>query len=195
MRVGEDGQPGALGDRLGGFGETRPGEELAVARDDDLVGLGIPVLGAIGGVGIVGHVDRFHPEFAAKRGEHGQGSNRTGHSGVNLELPVPVGTLVYQESDDEREPAQLLADLSFADLLLWVRGNDGRYLCAAQVRPTTGPTAYQRDLVEAGASTEYSATLDDPDSPERFRVRRTLGGPVIAVITRRRQLPIPVRRG
>ena len=43
---------------------------------------------------------RFHPEFTAERGEHGQGSNRTGHAGQDLELPVPIGTLVYEGSDD-----------------------------------------------------------------------------------------------
>ena len=36
---------------------------------------------------------------------------------------------------------QLLADLSFADLLLWVEA-DGDFLCVAQCRPTTGPTAH-----------------------------------------------------
>ncbi len=43
---------------------------------------------------------------------------------------------------------QLLSDLSFADLLLWVPVGDGpEYLCVAQVRPTTAPTAYQDDQV------------------------------------------------
>jgi two-component sensor histidine kinase len=43
---------------------------------------------------------------------------------------------------------QLLSDMSFADLLLWVpTPPDGRFLCAAQCRPTTGPTAYQHDRV------------------------------------------------
>ncbi|MGC4803563.1 histidine kinase N-terminal domain-containing protein [Micromonospora sp. DT233] len=43
---------------------------------------------------------------------------------------------------------QLLSDLSFADLLLWVPVNDeGSFLCVAQVRPTTAPTAYQDDQV------------------------------------------------
>ncbi|HEX6233157.1 MAG TPA: histidine kinase N-terminal domain-containing protein [Jiangellaceae bacterium] len=43
---------------------------------------------------------------------------------------------------------QLLADLSFADLVLWVPDRDGtRYWAAAQMRPTTGPTAYVEDLV------------------------------------------------
>jgi two-component sensor histidine kinase len=43
---------------------------------------------------------------------------------------------------------QLLADLSFADLLLFVPDESGdAYLVVAQMRPTTGPTAYQDDLV------------------------------------------------
>jgi two-component sensor histidine kinase len=43
---------------------------------------------------------------------------------------------------------QLLSDLSFADLLLWVPvGDDETFLCVAQVRPTTAPTAYQDDQV------------------------------------------------
>ncbi|HTF10264.1 MAG TPA: histidine kinase N-terminal domain-containing protein [Asanoa sp.] len=43
---------------------------------------------------------------------------------------------------------QLLSDLSFADLLLWVPvDDDGTFLCVAQVRPTTAPTAYQDDQV------------------------------------------------
>src|SRR5258708_32724892 len=48
---------------------------------------------------------------------------------------------------------QLLADLAFADLLLWVpvslpaaeAGSVPAFLCVAQCRPTTGPSAYQHD--------------------------------------------------
>jgi GTPase len=54
---------------------------------------------------------RFHPEFAAERGEHGMGSNRTGHGGKDLELAVPIGTLVYEKTSDDAPPA-LLADLA-----------------------------------------------------------------------------------
>ncbi|TQN30524.1 hypothetical protein FHX37_0405 [Haloactinospora alba] len=44
---------------------------------------------------------------------------------------------------------QLLADLSFADLVLWVRLRDGNgWVAVSQMRPTTGPTAFQDDLVE-----------------------------------------------
>jgi len=55
---------------------------------------------------------RFHPEFEASRGEHGQGSNRTGHTGGDLELAVPIGTLVYEKTGDPNEPMRLLADLA-----------------------------------------------------------------------------------
>jgi len=42
---------------------------------------------------------------------------------------------------------QLISDLSFADLLLWLSVGPGRYLCVAQVRPTTAPTTYTDDQV------------------------------------------------
>jgi two-component system, sensor histidine kinase PdtaS len=43
---------------------------------------------------------------------------------------------------------QVIADLSFADLVLWLPDRDGSgYWAAAQMRPTTGPTAYVDDLV------------------------------------------------
>jgi len=38
---------------------------------------------------------RFNPEHTAERGKHGEGSNRTGRDGTAIELPVPVGTIVY----------------------------------------------------------------------------------------------------
>jgi GTPase len=55
---------------------------------------------------------RFHPEFDAERGQHGMGSNRTGFNGKDLELAVPIGTLVYEKSASSDEPAALLADLN-----------------------------------------------------------------------------------
>jgi GTP-binding protein len=55
---------------------------------------------------------RFHPEFAAERGQHGMGSNRTGHTGSDLELSVPIGTFVYERTDDPQEPWRKLADLA-----------------------------------------------------------------------------------
>ena len=42
---------------------------------------------------------------------------------------------------------QLLADLSFADYLMWVHRDDGSLVCVAQVRPNTAPTVLLADAV------------------------------------------------
>ena len=44
---------------------------------------------------------RFQKIFEAGRGAHGEGSNRTGRSGHDIVLQVPVGTVVYQRDGDE----------------------------------------------------------------------------------------------
>jgi len=44
---------------------------------------------------------RFNPEHTAQRGRHGEGSNRTGREGQSIELPVPVGTIVYDADSGE----------------------------------------------------------------------------------------------
>ncbi len=81
---------------------------------------------------------------------------------------------------------QLLADLSFSDLALWVRTDDGGYVCVAQVRPTTGATVWPDDLVsrkvsernypvagEAWASGEVT-TEEISTLPSRLRIRRVV---------------------
>ena len=45
---------------------------------------------------------RFNPEHKAERGRHGEGSNRTGAEGRGLDVQVPVGTVVYDDSTGER---------------------------------------------------------------------------------------------
>jgi GTP-binding protein len=49
---------------------------------------------------------RYHKEYKAERGEHGKGKNMHGRDGVDLILPVPVGTLIKDEGSGE-----LIADL------------------------------------------------------------------------------------
>ncbi|MEE1757305.1 histidine kinase N-terminal domain-containing protein [Streptomyces sp. SP18CS02] len=79
---------------------------------------------------------------------------------------------------------QLLSDLSFADLVLWVPTLDGtRYVSVAQMRPNTGPTSYQDDmvghLVPRGRRPLLDAALDegrivregDPEWREEVPVR------------------------
>ncbi len=50
---------------------------------------------------------RFNPEHKAERGRHGEGSNRTGREGESIEVPVPVGTVVY-----DFESGRLLHDFT-----------------------------------------------------------------------------------
>jgi GTP-binding protein len=57
---------------------------------------------------------RYHPRFAAERGQHGQGASRSGRSGRDLIIPVPVGTAVFDQAsgallgDLEQEGSELL---------------------------------------------------------------------------------------
>src|SRR3974390_276490 len=66
---------------------------------------------------------RYNREFRADRGRHGEGSNCTGVTGEDLILKVPVGTLVYDEQNEE-----VLADLKKAGqrVLVAQGGRGGR---------------------------------------------------------------------
>ncbi len=44
---------------------------------------------------------RYNREFKAERGRHGEGSNCSGHSGQDMILQVPVGTLVFNGETGE----------------------------------------------------------------------------------------------
>jgi GTP-binding protein len=54
---------------------------------------------------------RFHPEFEARGGKHGQGNNKTGYSADDLEIDVPIGTLVFEKVPDS-DALTLIADLA-----------------------------------------------------------------------------------
>ncbi len=45
---------------------------------------------------------RFNPEHEAQRGRHGEGSQRTGRDGASIDVPVPVGTIVYDDETGEQ---------------------------------------------------------------------------------------------
>jgi two-component sensor histidine kinase len=66
---------------------------------------------------------------------------------------------------------QIIADLSFADLVLWLPDREGKgYWAGAQMRPTTGPTAYVDDLVGAFVPRGRRPLLDS--AYDRQRVAR-----------------------
>jgi len=100
---------------------------------------------------------------------------------------------------------QLLADLSFADLILWAPLQDGGWMALAQMRPTTGPTSLHDDVVGSLAGPAERPLLDiarnerriwresDPDWTTGVPVRAetipvTRAGRVIAVIGRKTNL-------
>lgn len=101
---------------------------------------------------------------------------------------------------------QIIADLSFADLVLWLPDREGKgFWAAGQMRPTTGPTAYvddvigtfvpvgRRPLIDAAYAQGRLVREGDPewrdDVPVRVEtipVRRA--GRVIAVVARNTNL-------
>ena len=71
-----------------------------------------------------------NPHYAAVRGSHGEGDMRHGHAGEDLILPVPLGTVVYDE--DEVMIADLVAE---GQEVTAVRGGRGGRGNAAFVSP------------------------------------------------------------
>ncbi len=51
---------------------------------------------------------RFHPVLKARKGAHGEGGNRQGKRGADLQLRVPVGTVVKEKGSD-----RVLFDFTF----------------------------------------------------------------------------------
>jgi len=88
---------------------------------------------------------------------------------------------------------QIIADLSFADLVLWLPDREGTgYWAGAQMRPTTGPTAYVDDLVGAFTPVGSKPLLDS--AYDHQRVARE-GDPEWRDDIPVRVEAIPVRRG
>ncbi|HLH38875.1 MAG TPA: GTPase ObgE [Bryobacteraceae bacterium] len=64
---------------------------------------------------------RFNPEYKAERGRHGEGSNRTGREGESIDIPTPVGTVVY-----DADTGELLHDFTTpGDRFVVARGGRG----------------------------------------------------------------------
>jgi hypothetical protein len=100
---------------------------------------------------------------------------------------------------------QLLSDLSFADLVLWVPATGGGWYAAAHVRPTTGPMVFFEDVVGRRLDRGRRPALDqaftdrrivrerDPDWRDHMPIREEAipvvsEGRAIAVLTRHTNL-------
>ena len=87
---------------------------------------------------------------------------------------------------------QLIADLSFADLVLWVRSVDDQWEAVAHVRPTTGQLVFVEDQVGRVADPGRTSSLLGEAAADRriVRVRQTADGPEATI----REEFIPVIR-
>ncbi|MBN9606145.1 MAG: histidine kinase N-terminal domain-containing protein [Actinomycetales bacterium] len=105
---------------------------------------------------------------------------------------------------------QLLADLAFADIVLWVPAETGGFIAVAHSRPSSAATIFYRDIIGQPIKPQWSAQVGEafetarivdtatPDwyeeTPTRVRaipvLRRTPEGPTgpIAVLTRHSNL-------
>ena len=61
-----------------------------------------------------------------------------------------------------------LADLCFADLLLYVRSSDGKWVVVDQVRPATNQTMYVRDYIGSWAAASTADLLELADAADSF---------------------------
>ena len=103
---------------------------------------------------------------------------------------------------------QMLSDLSFADLVLWVPDGEGGFVAVAQARPSTGATVHDEDVVGTrlvrGQRPQVDTAYDagricreaDPDWLDGVPVREETipvvrAGRTIAVLSRDSSLNVP----
>ncbi|HEX6203872.1 MAG TPA: GTPase ObgE, partial [Thermoanaerobaculia bacterium] len=79
---------------------------------------------------------RFHQSYDAERGRHGEGSKRTGRSGEDLLVPVPLGTQVF-DADGDRFVGEIVEDGERLEVAHGGRGGRGnaRFATATNQAP------------------------------------------------------------
>ncbi len=95
---------------------------------------------------------RYKPEIKAKNGENGSKRNKTGKSGEDLIVKVPVGTLVKRDG-------KILVDLKFdGEEAIIARGGDGGF-GNAHFKSSVRQTPRVAELGEAGETFEADLEL------------------------------------
>lgn len=89
---------------------------------------------------------RFRSIYPAERGRHGEGSNRTGRSGRDLEIKVPPGTQVF-DAEDASPVGEILADGECLVVAQGGRGGRGN----ARFATSTNRAPERADPGEEGA--------------------------------------------
>ena len=86
---------------------------------------------------------------------------------------------------------QLIADLSFSDLVLWLpTWNGSGYVASAQMRPTTGPTVFADDLVGSFLPKGRRPVVD-----EAYALRTVVSSPGTHALVPSEAIPVPGVKG
>lgn len=102
---------------------------------------------------------RFSHHFKAERGMHGQGAKKSGKSGEDVILKVPVGTVVREYSSESGEAGEMIADLDeHGARVVVAKGGAGGLGNTHFVTPTKRAPAFA-ELGEPGEDTEVELEL------------------------------------
>jgi GTP-binding protein len=89
---------------------------------------------------------QFQSIYQAERGRHGMGANRSGKSGADLEIPVPLGTVLRDD-----ETGELLGEvLADGERVVVAAGGRGGWGNQHYATPTRQAPRFARDGTEGG---------------------------------------------
>ena len=101
---------------------------------------------------------RFTPILTAEDGKNGSGQRSAGRSGKDLIIDVPIGTVVYKNSEDSSQEKVLLADLDHdGDAAVIAKGGDGGF-GNAHFKSSTRQAPIVAEVGEPGE--EFEAILE-----------------------------------
>ena len=120
---------------------------------------------------------QFNPSYQAQRGGNGAGALRTGRGGKDLEIPLPVGTLIYRK-DIEGDGLVQVADLSHAGQ---------RVLLAKGGRGGLGNAHFATSTNRAPRKTQPGEPGDERDLRLQLKPPRTLTVFILRIILINRQ--------
>ncbi len=97
---------------------------------------------------------RFTRHFEAERGQNGMSNDCTGRSGADLEIPVPVGTLVH-----DADTGELIGDMVTPGQRLLVAQGGWHGIGNTRFKSSTNRTPRQRTLGKPGETRELYLEL------------------------------------
>src|SRR4029453_8682811 len=104
---------------------------------------------------------RYHPEFHAGRGQHGQGSNKTGHTAYDLDIEVPVGTLIFEKQQPSKADEDRHVDEDDLHLIADLKEEGQRVLVAKGGRGGRGNARFVSSTNRAPRRTEPGETGEE----------------------------------